>query len=819
MVLVATFVVCGVTLVAQRAEQHEGRSLIEALRMLQAQGLRIVFSSATVAPDLRVTSEPRATTPRQQLDQLLAPHGLMARDGPGGIIEIVRADTKRAGSRAAAAGKIEGRVLDAFTAARLGDVVVRLDDETRETRTDAAGRFSLQPVSAGTKMLVASAAGYASGTRAIQVADGATTTITLSLFPSPGTHSEYVSVSRPAPYRKDQGVASEASITGFQLRQQYGILGDDPIRTIHAFPSVMPVDEFRSEFAVRGSAFRHVDFVVDGVSTHWLQHTAHRRGATGSLPMFTANVLEDVTLRAGAYPRRYGERLGAQLEVTTREGSRTHFGLRGAVSGTAATLLGEGPLGRSGRGSWLVTGRQSYLEWPIDREESTRTAFGFSDALAKLVYDVHPDQQVALSFLGGMSNIDYEEENPAPNELGSGSNRAAVVNASWRSTFGSALVLRQRAYIVKRRFINKQMSGRVRDRGTNENVVYRADVTRPFAKGLFDGGVELGRATMHAGPRTANGRSISASRWQRSGYAHLAWAVTPVITLSPGVRITSTTLLPEQALSRWLLGEWIFRNSWSLNVSTGMSQQLPELDQIHGEAGSLNLQGERASYLDVGIEHRLGNAIRWQATVFGRNEGDILREPETLPRRVADVLVFLEHEQYSNALRGTSRGFELLVDRRSPIGLSGWVSYAYGKTRYTDVSRNEMFWGDFDQRHSLNLFATYRFSPKTSVGGTFRTGSNFPIPAYLVARDGGLFAGGPRNQLRLPHYARLDLRADRQVVYLGRQLTLFVELLNALNRANVSLAHGSIDPGTGEATGFTDTLFRRRASAGIVVDF
>jgi hypothetical protein len=507
------------------------------------------------------------------------------------------------------------------------------------------------------------------------------------------------------------------------------------------------------------------------------------------------------------------------LELTTREGSRTRFGLRGVVSGTAATLLGEGPLGRSGRGSWLVAGRRSYLEWPIDREESTRTAFGFSDALAKLVYDVHPDQQVALSFLGGMSDIDYEEENPAPNEPGSGSNRAAVVNASWRSKFGSALVLRQRAYIVQQGFINKQMSGRVLDRGTNENVVYRADVTRPFAKALLDGGAELGRATMHAGQRTANGQSISASLWQRSGYAHLAWAVTPAVTLSPGIRITSTTLLPERAFSRWLLGEWIFRNSWSLNVATGMSQQLPELDQIRGETGSLNLQPERASYLDVGVEHRLGNSIRWQATAFGRNEHDILRQPETLPRRVAGLLLFPEHERYSNALRGTSRGIELLVDRRSPIGLSGWISYAYGKTRYTDVSRNETFWGDFDQRHSLSLFATYRFSPKTSVGATFRTGSNFPIPAYLDAREGALFAGDARNQLRLPHYARLDLRADRQLVDLGRQLTLFVELLNALNRANMSLANGSIDAATGEAAGFTDTLFRRRASAGIVVEF
>ena len=141
-----------------------------------------------------------------------------------------------------------------------------------------------------------------------------------------------------------------------------------------------------------------------------------------------------------------------------------------------------------------------------------------------------------------------------------------------------------------------------------------------------------------------------------------------------------------------------------------------------------------------------------------------------------------------------------------------------GRTRYTDVARHETFWGDFDQRHALNLFGVYRFA-SASVGATFRTGTNFPVPGYLNDVDGRLFAASARNQVRLPLYARLDLRADRQFRYFGRRLTLFAELLNALNRANVGLANGSVHPVTGEAVGFTDTLLPRRASAGVVVEF
>ena len=41
--------------------------------------------------------------------------------------------------------------------------------------------------------------------------------------------------------------------------------------------------------------------------------------------------------------------------------------------------------------------------------------------------------------------------------------------------------------------------------------------------------------------------------------------------------------------------------------------------------------------------------------------------------------------------------------------------------------------GRFQQRHTLNIFGVYRFATRTSVGATFRAGSNFPIPAYCAA--------------------------------------------------------------------------------------
>jgi hypothetical protein len=816
--LVAALTLDAAPTAAQQRDPYAGLSLVDALQLLQDKGLRIVFTSATVTPDLRVRVPPRGRTPRQQLDELLAQHGLEARAGPGGTIQVVRAQAVTPKQLSAPVGTIEGTVVHALTSAPLAGVVVQVTGTTGESRTDAAGRFFLRDVGVGRRSVRASLAGYAPATTAVRVSRDATTALTVRLSPTAGTHSEHVTVSRPRLYREDRGVASETSLDRAQAERLYGSLADDPIRAVQTFPRVWAIDEFRSDFAVRGSPFRHVDLVVEGASTHWLQHTAHGRGATGSLAMLAGPVLESATLQAGAYPRRYGDRLGPQLDLALREGSREQFQLRTVLGGINATLLGEGPLGRAPRGSWLVTLRHSLLEWPAVRPESMRTAFGFSDGLAKLVYDVRPSQQFAVSALSGVSSIDAED-NASPDELGDGTNRASMVNVSWRSTFGSAFVLTQRAYVVTQHFLNKTQNGQDRSRGANEEVVYRAAVARPVAGGLLDAGAQIGRADLHDGPHFGTGTELAGSAWVRSGYAHFAWDLTPSLTLSPGLRVTDSSLLDRATVTRWVLGEWTFRGRWTLTASAGVSHQFPDLHHAVGNAGSQGLRPERAAQFDVAIEQRVTRSVRWQATLYSRREEDILREPDVYPRLLDGAPTPPAAGRYANILQGSSRGLELLIDRRSATGLSGWAAYAYGRSRFTDTERHETYWADLDQRHAFNLFAVYRFGNGAGVGATYRAGSSFPIPGYFETRGPGLFVSDRRNHVRLPVYSRLDLRADCGFVSFGRRLTLFGEVLNVLNRRNAGVASGSVDLATGRATGFTNTPFRRRASAGLRIDF
>ena len=818
------------------SEKYEGRRLAEALRALQGRGLRIVFSSATVTPEMRVAVEPRAKAARQIIDELLEPHDLKAEEGPGGVIQVVRAKPAAAvHSRKppihTRTGMIQGQVVDAATGSPLPGVLVQVMDAWQAARTDAEGRFQLPDVQAGVRTLEISMAGYALVRRTIHVAGGRTLDVEVYLAPASGSYSERVIVKASWLERQDPGVGSEVRLGSDELHNLRGVLANDPMRAVHAMPRVATGDDFRSEFSVRGSPYRHVDVVVDGVATPWLQHAVYGDRDTGSVSMLTGDTLEQATLRAGAYPRRYGDRLGAQLDLTLRQGSRAARQLHGAVSGTNGSVVAEGPIGRSERGSWIFALRRSYLDWPIRQlGESSLTAFEFADAQAKLVYDVRPSQQVRFTFLGGRSRVD-ERGDRAPQELAENTNRAAVFSLGWLSTFGSRLVLSQQAHLVAHEFVNKNQAGRDTDRGTDGEFSYRVDVAGAMLGGLLEAG---GQAQRMRGSRyVSRGEPISGGlpqfpsidafdgkSWLLSGYVHFNWNVTPRLTVAPGMRVADSTLVRQRTVTRWILGEWSAGSGWTLNASAGVSHQFPEFEQVLGSAGAQGLRPERARHIDIGIEQRLAKSVRWQATFFNRKEREILREPDISPRLLGDVITGApDPARYENALSGWSRGLELLLERRSATGISGWAAYSYGKTRYTDTARSETFWGDFDQRHAINVFGVHRLSDRTSVAVKFRGGTNFPIPGYLAERDGGLFVGHQRNEVRLPNYARLDVRASRSFNYAAGRLTLFVEILNVLNRTNRGLADGFIRPGTGEAAGFTEPLIPRFPSAGILIEF
>jgi hypothetical protein len=157
------------------------------------------------------------------------------------------------------------------------------------------------------------------------------------------------------------------------------------------------------------------------------------------------------------------------------------------------------------------------------------------------------------------------------------------------------------------------------------------------------------------------------------------------------------------------------------------------------------------------------------------------------------------------------------LERKSGNGVNGWLSYAW--SRATIENGVERFAADFDQRHTANAYVAYRWSGRTSVSARLRYGSNFPIVGYIQTSPLGYTLSDRRNQLRLPEYLRLDLRADRTFTYRKRRLTLFLEVVNATNRENFRANSPGVNLTTRRVFEPTESLFPLLPVAGVLIEF
>ena len=694
--------------------------------------------------------------------------------------------------------------------------------------TDSDGRFRIEGLTPGSHRIQASVVGYAVFRGEVTVGDGSPLVIRLSEGTS--AYSETVTVSADVFRGPADPVPSASMIGSAELLNLRGVLADDPLRAVQVLPGVATGDDLRSEFTVRGSDFRHITFTVDGFATPYLLHSVRGvedRGPTGSVAMINSDVLEDVTLLNGGYPQYFTGHTGAEVDFRLREGSRDRRIVRVAVSGTAASAVGEGPLGGR-RGSWLISARQSYLDAIVHRLTERPVSFGFGDAQVKLAYDLSPRHRLDLTGLAGRSRFENDPEQREIDDIHVGRNASVLGVAGWRITTARAVVW-QRLLAADNRFRNQNTAGLELDDGRDRQLAYRADATVVATEtlGLSAGAQAERRDNSRIRRRLAANRVSLAQLDDYSGHGLMVggfvsarWTLTPSVTLAPGVRTDRWGLTGQTIVSPWLQSEWRASPTLRVRASAGRYQQFADFENVLGISGGAALRPERAAQFDAGIEQRLAADVRLSLTVYDREEHDMLRRPGAETRVVGTRVVRgSATARYENRLEGFARGVEVSLQRAMPgRGVSGWLSYAFARNRYRDAA-GETFWGDSDQRHTLNAYAMYRHSDRASFVLKLRVGSNFPITGYYAEQDGGYVVAGERNTARLPPYARLDLRANRTFTWTRQRLTLFAEVINVLNRDNVRFDPPGVNTATRATTTPFDSMLPIVPSVGVLIEF
>lgn len=730
---------------------------------------------------------------------------------------------------------LKGRVFDARSGEPIAKVKVIVVASQRAATTDEHGSFLLEGLPIGEVELYITTVTYGLVRRSLRLGEGPNE-YDITLNQDAATLAEQVTVTADSSFEgSETNVASEQMINKAELRTLSTVILGDPVRAAQALPSAAATDDFRSEFSVRGAGFDRVGLYIDGALVDAFIHTVQGGYLdSGSLSVLNADTVSAVSLMGGAFPSKYGYRTAAILNVEMREGNRVRSAGRIAASLSNLSAVVDGPFRR---GSYLLAARKSYLGPLVrrinesnDNNEAESIIFDFADLQGKLIYDLSARHRFGFSAIFGDSQFDRDRDR---NRLGSnavreGRTRSLLVNAHWSFTPDARTIASARIFGLRNSFNNENRDNLQLGRGVRNQLGARADINylargaHRVEAGFYARSVREDRLSQ----RFCNSQPTAACElWaydrrttEPSFYAQDTWTSERFgLSLTGGLRAEHSTLTGETFVSpRASLGLTV-RNNWRVRAGAGSYRQFPDFEQLFGPLGDERLRSARATHYNAVVERIFGERTRASIEVYDREDRRLFFSLSE-PRVAAGRLNFAELP-YRNAVNGHARGVELSLQRRSANNLTGWISYAYSQTRLRDEQSGLAFPSDYDQRHTINLYASYRLTETFNLSGQWRYGSGFPIPGFFRRINNQLNLSDERNRARVPAYARLDVRAGKAFLFKRSKLTLYGEILNLLNRENRRFAGFDGYGSRGEVFGRLDKTLPILPSVGLTFEF
>lgn len=145
----------------------------------------------------------------------------------------------------------------------------------------------------------------------------------------------------------------KTTLTPADLNTEFSLLSaPDLVKTIQRFSGVAPGTELTSDLYVHGGNGDENLFLIDGTP---LYHTNH---AFGLFSSFNTDIVKNVDFYKSGFPARYSGRVSSIIDARTRDGDMEHYHGSFSIGLTEGRLQVEGPLPLHRRG--VEGGRTSF---------------------------------------------------------------------------------------------------------------------------------------------------------------------------------------------------------------------------------------------------------------------------------------------------------------------------------------------------------------------------------------------------------------------------------------------------------------------------
>jgi CarboxypepD_reg-like domain len=703
------------------------------------------------------------------------------------------------------AAELRGKVTNAVDGEPLGQINVSVLERKLATITAADGTFLIANLPPGNYTLRLNAVGFRLLTESFTIITSEDVhEVNVVMVPDNFRRTDVVDVKADVFQAGDSPAVVEENLSSSEIRQASTVLADDPFRAVQALPGVSASgnNELLADFTVMGAPFSEVGIYLDDVLVPSPFHNGSNVTNGASLSLLTSEIVDQMRLLPVAYPERYGDQVGAALDIHTRDGSTTGPLFRASVGLGDSNIVGEGRLGDAKRGSWLGAFRRSYLGY-LTRNliRSDFADITFYDGSLKLTYDLTPQHTVTFFGLGG--NTLVSDPSATDNsDVRRATSDFIFLRAGWRWSVSPHLLVDNRLAYIRQPGLETNPAGQVLDRTSYGEWAGGTNVIWAWSKNsTLEGGWNLRRLADHVSNLEPGAMPLIYQSDQRAlrvdGFVQEASSfLSNRLHVLGGVRIDSREDLGVHPFSAQGSAAWRVARATELQLSLGRYAQLEFPDFQFGQGTPcpfVEQMYEKSDHYSVGIEQRMGENTQVRVQFFDRQTSKFVTN-------LGNAACLIQPGTFNTAQR-YSRGVQIVLQRRSANRLSGWIGYTYARARENalftaspqSVVYSSYFDSTTDQPNSVNAFATYRLRPTVNMAAKALFGTGFPAVTGLERTPSGGVA--PLPVQRLPNYFRADFRTDKDWAFRRWKMTLYGEVINLTNHNNRILNFVDVTPG------------------------
>lgn len=620
---------------------------------------------------------------------------------------------------------------------------------------------------------------------------------------------------------KRQGSYTIITEDTLKLVKMPGALGD-PLGAITALPGVI-TPAAGGEPAVRGSSPSDNRYFVDGMPAGYIFHEFNTS-------IIDENIIQDFQLYPAGFSAQYTNATGAVFDIRLRDPVQQDFTTTLTASMLRSGVLFESAL--SENSAFYLSARHGMLPLFLPEEDTPDddgiriiSAPTDSDYVSKFLWSNSEKNRLSVNFMGATDKgkaefselSDMVAENPdfaGEAEIQDKFDSQSVVwdyqlvsgaelhilaahykdeeNLHWGDNYfqnietENALLKTNVAFAVAANHI-------INIGAEVDNMDYAFKVRQPlFTCTEFD-------ADCQANRRDVIDVTLPLTVKQQSLFAIDQWQATDALQLELGLQWhandqTDQTFIHPRGSFALAVSERV-----TLKGSAGSYNRLPDVQYSMPELGNPKLQSYQSKHYSLGLEGNglegkglkgeglIGRALsdwNWSLEVYHKTFSELPRTLAADEPNAEDI--------YTNGTEGEARGIDIFINKNFSNRWYGWVALSYSESTRTNTATDQTLDYRLDTPLVLNVVGNYQLTHNWNIGFRYTAKSGEANTQIVGVKQNPNFAGhylpvyGEPFADRLPMQSRLDFRAERPITVFGKEGVFFVDVINLLNRKNVS---------------------------------